>query len=211
MRLEIVLFFIAAVWIYHIYTDGKVWKLLANYKKYYQMGGVVLGFFIICWLMRANPKGTQEMLLSTNEYIKYLPVDRNVKSMLDPVLRNFSASSSQTPLTESVPLFGGTTTMEKMSSGSGSGGAGDGGGGATKRSVSESKKKYVASKQAWKCRECQEILPATFEVDHIKRLQYGGSNEIDNLQALCPNCHREKTMKETMGGMQSTSLDHAGL
>jgi Zn finger protein HypA/HybF involved in hydrogenase expression len=72
---------------------------------------------------------------------------------------------------------------------------------ATKRSVSESKKKYVASKQAWKCRECQEILPATFEVDHIKRLQYGGSNEIDNLQALCPNCHREKTMKETMGGL----------
>jgi 5-methylcytosine-specific restriction endonuclease McrA len=67
-----------------------------------------------------------------------------------------------------------------------------------KRCVSESKKKYVASKQGWKCRECQTILPATFEIDHIQRLQHGGSNEIDNLQALCPNCHRSKTMLETM-------------
>jgi hypothetical protein len=194
MRFEIVLFLIAAVWIYHIYTDGKVWKLLANYKKYYQMGGVVLGFLTVCWLMRTNPKGTQEMLLSTNEYIKYLPVDRNVKSVLDPVLRNLSSSSS---LTESVPLFGGSSAA--TSGGAASSAASSAA--ATKRSVSESKKKYVASKQAWKCRECQEILPATFEVDHIKRLQYGGSNEIDNLQALCPNCHREKTMKETMGGL----------
>jgi len=156
------------------------------------MGGIVLGFFVVCWLMRTNPKGTQEMLLSTNEYIKYLPVDRNVKSVLEPVLMNLSSPT----LTESVPLFGGGMAAAKMNTSKMSAAVSA----ATKRSVSESKKKYVASKQAWKCRECQEILPATFEVDHIKRLQYGGSNEIDNLQALCPNCHREKTMKETMGG-----------
>ena len=32
------------------------------------------------------------------------------------------------------------------------------------------------------------MLGATFEVDHIKDLQYGGTNHVDNLAALCPNC-----------------------
>jgi len=29
-------------------------------------------------------------------------------------------------------------------------------------------------------------------------LQHGGSNHVDNLVALCPNCHREKTALESM-------------
>jgi len=68
----------------------------------------------------------------------------------------------------------------------------------SKRCVSESKKKYIAAQQGWKCKECGLVLPATYEVDHIVRLQHGGSNEIENLQALCPSCHRNKTMMETM-------------
>ena len=67
-----------------------------------------------------------------------------------------------------------------------------------KRSVSETKKKYVASQQEWKCGECNEKLPAWFEVDHIKRLDRGGSNEINNLVALCRNCHGKKTAMENM-------------
>ena len=35
-----------------------------------------------------------------------------------------------------------------------------------KRSVSETKKKYVASQQGWKCAGCSSQLDATFEVDH---------------------------------------------
>ena len=60
------------------------------------------------------------------------------------------------------------------------------------RSVSETKKKYVASKQQWKCGGCGNMLDATFEVDHIQDLQYGGSNHVDNLRALCRNCHGQK-------------------
>ena len=71
-----------------------------------------------------------------------------------------------------------------------------GGGRATKRSVSETKKKFVASKQQWKCNKCGTMLDATFEIDHIVDLQYGGSNEVSNLVALCRNCHGTKTMQK---------------
>ena len=42
----------------------------------------------------------------------------------------------------------------------------------TKRSVSETKKKYVASQQNWKCIDCGEQLSHTFEVDHKIDLQF---------------------------------------
>ena len=69
---------------------------------------------------------------------------------------------------------------------------------ATKRSVSETKKKYVASQQDWKCKHCKCKLPAWFEVDHVIRLEYGGSNNVDNLVALCRNCHGKKTAMENL-------------
>jgi 5-methylcytosine-specific restriction protein A len=31
------------------------------------------------------------------------------------------------------------------------------------------------------------------EVDHIKPLEHGGTNEDDNLQLLCSECHKVKT------------------
>ena len=37
------------------------------------------------------------------------------------------------------------------------------GGGTTKRCVSESKKKYVAAKQEWKCGYCSGLLDETYE------------------------------------------------
>ena len=69
----------------------------------------------------------------------------------------------------------------------------------SKRSVSETKKKFVASQQGWKCNSCNEQLQAWFEVDHKTRLDSGGTNNIDNLVALCRNCHGKKTALENMG------------
>ena len=69
---------------------------------------------------------------------------------------------------------------------------------ATKRSVSETKKKYVAAQQGWKCGNCTKQLPAWLEVDHKIRLEHGGSNHIDNLVALCRDCHGEKTAMENL-------------
>jgi len=67
-----------------------------------------------------------------------------------------------------------------------------------KRSVSETKKKYVAANQDWKCGNCQEQLDHTFEIDHKIRLEYGGGNDTQNLIALCRNCHGRKTARENM-------------
>jgi 5-methylcytosine-specific restriction endonuclease McrA len=36
-------------------------------------------------------------------------------------------------------------------------------------------------------------LPAWFEVDHVIALEHGGSNHVDNLVALCRDCHGKKT------------------
>jgi len=67
-----------------------------------------------------------------------------------------------------------------------------------KRSVSETKKKFVASRQGWKCGDCQDQLNAWFEVDHKIRLEHGGSNHVDNLVALCRDCHGKKTTIENL-------------
>ena len=65
-----------------------------------------------------------------------------------------------------------------------------------KKLVQEAKKKYVAGSQGWNCAHCKEQLKPWFEVDHILRLEYGGTNDISNLEALCRECHGKKTSEE---------------
>ena len=66
------------------------------------------------------------------------------------------------------------------------------------RKVSDQLKKIVASQQHWNCKKCKNILDATYEVDHILALEDGGNNHIQNLQALCRNCHGKKTMEDNI-------------
>ena len=70
--------------------------------------------------------------------------------------------------------------------------------GVISRSVSETKKKYVASQQGWKCKNCGDVLNHTFQVDHKIDLQFGGTNEVSNLAALCNNCHAVKTASNNL-------------
>ena len=65
-----------------------------------------------------------------------------------------------------------------------------------KRYVSVKNKKIVASNQKWNCNICKNMLDETYEIDHITPLYKGGTNDIINLQALCPNCHRKKTIMD---------------
>ena len=52
----------------------------------------------------------------------------------------------------------------------------------------------IAYRQNYACRRCKLFpIPPNFEVDHIIELQDGGQDIASNLQALCPQCHREKT------------------
>lgn len=67
-----------------------------------------------------------------------------------------------------------------------------------KRKVSGLTKKKVAASQQWKCGNCSGLLDETYEVDHRLALFRGGSNEVENLVALCPHCHRKKTVDEQL-------------
>lgn len=64
------------------------------------------------------------------------------------------------------------------------------------RNLSESDKKRVAYLQKWCCNICNELLPNTYEVDHIVPHSINSDDSLTNLQALCPNCHSKKTLRE---------------
>jgi len=210
MRIEIIIFLIAAAVIFNIYTEGKYLKQVLSMKKYWQIGGVILGALFIWWLFKKNPAHAQNILLSSNEYLKYLPVDKNTASMLTPILDFTSKHSFNGDSTGRHPILqmpSGSQDRIMRSGLTPLGSAQVGGAGTmssvpsvtkTKRSVSETKKKFVASRQNWKCGDCSEQLNAWFEVDHKIRLEYGGSNHVDNLVALCRECHGKKTTIENL-------------
>jgi len=45
------------------------------------------------------------------------------------------------------------------------------------------------------CRKAQAITPAT-QVDHIVSKAKGGTDDESNLQAICGECHKQKTAQE---------------
>jgi 5-methylcytosine-specific restriction endonuclease McrA len=48
-----------------------------------------------------------------------------------------------------------------------------------------------------KCKNCR-MYSAEYEIDHIIPLAAGGSNENTNLQLLCIDCHKDKTIQEKL-------------
>lgn len=184
----------------NVYTEGKYMKVLFTWKKYYKMAGIAFVALMIYILIKKNPFRARQILATTNEYIKYLPLDKNTSNFISPIL-DFTTKqdfgiSGQYGRNEQynfpvIPIPNNNQIVDEnriMNTGKK----------ATKRSVSETKKKYVASSQNWCCAECKKQLKATFEVDHIVRLEYGGSNHVDNLRALCRECHGDKTMIENL-------------
>ena len=201
MRIEIILFLIAAAIMANIYTDGKLLKNVFAYKKYYQMAGVALGAFVLYYLFKKNPANMTGIIQSSHEYLKYMPVDKNTSSLLNPILdftSKFSGGSPDALNDSNHAVLNMGPKPSYAESRIQNSGLEVGTKKATKRSVSETKKKYVAAQQNWHCGNCQKQLPAWFEVDHKVRLEHGGSNHIDNLVALCRDCHGEKTAIENL-------------
>jgi|TARA_B110000208_G_C11739767_1_gene419465 5-methylcytosine-specific restriction endonuclease McrA len=68
-----------------------------------------------------------------------------------------------------------------------------------KRKLSRSLRIEIAYRQEYKCNICKTFpIPPTFEIDHIHELQDGGCDIASNLQALCPDCHRNKTYQKRL-------------
>lgn len=54
----------------------------------------------------------------------------------------------------------------------------------------------VASSQGWKCNCCRETFGTVWHNDHIVPLAEGGEDSVENFQALCVECHTNKTARE---------------
>ena len=195
MRLEILIFGITGFLLYNAYYDGKYSKMLLAYKKYYKMA--FIGFLALCVyiMIKRNPLQTKNMLLYTNNMIKYMPIDKSSMDMISPIFDLSTRGNSfmdglnkdLNPDYDYNPVLVSQQQRHMLT-----------GQKPVKRAVSETKKKYVASIQDWKCGQCKKKLTHTFEIDHKIRLEHGGGNDVTNLVALCRECHGEKTAMENM-------------
>ena len=69
--------------------------------------------------------------------------------------------------------------------------------GEERKIFSRQTRKQIIHKQKGRCNMCHE-KKKKFEIDHIIPLNQKGTNELNNLQALCKKCHLMKTEKESM-------------
>lgn len=191
MRLEIFVLGLTAFFVYNAYSDGKYTKMFMSFKKYYKMLFYALLGIGIYYMLKKNPSRGKEMLLYANNVVKCLPIDKTSMDMLSPII-DITGTQDQSFMEGFNDIrqndFGFCSEKKIQNSGRGT----------TKRSVSETKKKYVAANQGWKCGHCDNQLDHTFEIDHKLRLEYGGGNDVNNLIALCRNCHGKKTANENM-------------
>jgi 5-methylcytosine-specific restriction endonuclease McrA len=172
MNLKFIVLLITGGVMYNTYHDNFLVNHLKTKIKYYKMAAIAvfgIGLFLV---MSRNPNESWSTMNAVKNYIHVLPIDRQAKDLIKPFLEKNEQERS----------------IEKINTSSRT----------HKRSVSETKKKYIASQQNWKCKQCHEQLTAWFEVDHIKRLDQGGTNDVQNLVALCRNCHGEKTSMENI-------------
>ena len=65
-----------------------------------------------------------------------------------------------------------------------------------RRKWKPAEREQIAIKQDNKCNRCQATLSMYFHIDHKTALQYGGLDDTENLQALCYECHIQKSILE---------------
>ena len=182
MKFELLVILITGFFIANIYYDGKIIKNFNNYKKYYQMAGIAFVGLSFYLFLKKNPDNSHDLIKHASSMVKYMPIDKDSSDFLTPVL-NFSKNLNYPQNSNNIPYVPQQNINRIINSGKTS----------NKRSVSETKKKFVAARQEWKCAKCNKMLPAWFETDHIIELQKGGTNNVDNLEALCRDCHGYKT------------------
>lgn len=193
MNIGLIIFGITALFIYNAYHDQYFTKMFHANKKHITI------FMYICIglsayiLIKNKPKFSHNYLMSAYNAFKYLPISKTIPlEVIEPLIQDHSllySSNVNNSSNNSNTLS--TKSLENRILQSGNRNS-------TKRSVSETKKKYVAASQSWKCGDCDNQLSAWFEVDHKVRLEHGGTNDVSNLVALCRECHGRKTAMENM-------------
>ena len=178
MKRDLVIFSIIAFLILDIYNDEKYSKKLKTYKKHIKIIMILFVVFSIHLFMKKNPQQGLSTVSHLNGIIRHLPINKESADLISPLL-SMTNPTAYVPPQEKRMLNSGLQNK-------------------TNRSVSGTKKKYIAAQQEWKCAKCNKTLNAWFEVDHKIRLENGGSNHVTNLVALCRECHGEKTTIESL-------------
>ena len=163
------------------YFDNRLFAAVyARYRKHFHVAAILLLGLALFYSMRCAADGSSRdwVRLAAGRAQGYVPDD--MRASVHPLLDLTARGLRDAQALAAHPQRPGAEAHTRK----------------TARSVSESRKKLVAANQRWRCALCRQTLPPTYEVDHVLRLEYGGSNDCDNLQALCPNCHRYKTMME---------------
>jgi len=187
MKINFLIFVITAFLVANTYYDGKFTEYILKGKKYFRMATFAFVGLSIYLFINKNPNETKNLVKHATDLIKYMPVDNNTRDMLTPIFDFTNARDKVNELGQQSNIS--YKIQPQMPNPINSRYTN------TKRSVSETKKKYVASQQSWKCNMCNQQLTHTFQVDHKIDLQFGGTNEVSNLAALCNNCHANKTSK----------------
>ena len=182
MKLELLILVVSGFFIANTYYDGNYVKILQSWQKYFKMAGFAFAGLSMYLFIKKNPSESQSIVQQATNIIKHMPSGQSSLDVLSP----FIDFTNQTPFT------GGGNQQHQVNRIMESGKKG------TKRCVSETKKKYVAAQQGWQCKDCQSQLSAWFEVDHKIPLYRGGSNHVDNLDALCRNCHGKRTAMDNL-------------
>ena len=84
--------------------------------------------------------------------------------------------------------------------------------------MTEPLRRKIAMRQNWKCNDpfgvcrLKDKQLEEYDVDHIIRPSRGGTDTPENMQALCPACHRKKTELENLEDSkeipQQTIMNH---
>ena len=190
-NIQILIILVTGFIILNVYHDGKYIELLKSGKKYYIMIGYAFIGLSIFLLIQNKPNDGVKLIKHATNMVKFMPIDKNSSDLLTPALDQAAIYLAQNENNNKInydnTLYDSKKTEVKKDTSNKKN---------VKRSVSEAKKKYVAGSQGWNCAHCKEQLKPWFEVDHIVRLEYGGTNDISNLEALCRECHGKKTAKE---------------
>jgi hypothetical protein len=152
-------------------------------RRHAKLACMCAGALIFYLSMRTSPIHSQQMMIHLYNAMggkRSIPWSPEAMRAVAPVT-DFTSMATSPPAPVPVPYTAPT-----------------GGTKATKRCVSETKKKFVAARQNWTCDVCHKMLTHTYEIDHRTRLEFGGSNDADNLVALCRECHGQKTAMENM-------------
>jgi len=208
VKAEYIVFLVAAFLIVNTYYDGKLTKLFQTNQKWMKMATFAFVGISLFLFLRRNPDNSRQLMFHANDIIKYMPISKGTADMITPFFDmtgvppphdgGQTSGASGSAMGRAMSSAMGTTPSLGGGTPGGTPGASErrilnSGKNSSKRSVSETKKKYVAAQQGWKCGDCQRQLPAWFEVDHVIALEHGGSNHVDNLVALCRDCHGKKT------------------